>query len=66
MPESSAQKTCQARSAKATVSDVGAAITFTTRDDEEITIVMDRRTLLLLQHQLDHALMPGGVSSEQP
>jgi hypothetical protein len=37
-----------------------------TRDDEEVTVSMDRQTLALLQHHLARALAPVGASSEQP
>jgi hypothetical protein len=66
MPEWRARKAYEAWSVSTVVSHVGAAITFMTRDDEEVTVSMDRQTLALLHHHLANALAPVGASSEQP
>ena len=66
MPVSRTHRTYEARGVSAAVSGVGVAISFVTRDDEEVTVMMNRQILALLQHHIAHALTPAGASSEQP
>ena len=66
MAAQSLRKTYDARSVAVTVSRSGASILFTTREDEDIVVVIDRQMLASLQRQIARGLTPAGDSSAQP
>jgi hypothetical protein len=49
-----------------TISLGGASLLFTTRDDEDVVVAIDRQILGSLQRQIARALAPAGDTSAQP
>jgi hypothetical protein len=66
MAAAALRKTYDARSVSITVSRGGASIVFTTRDDEDVIVALDRQMLASLQRQIARGLAPAGDSSAQP
>ena len=66
MTVQAARKTYDARSVTVSVSQGGARFLFTTREDEDVVIAIDRQMLASLQRQVARALAPAGDSSAQP
>lgn len=66
MAAQAARNTYEARSVAVTISLGGARLLFTTREDEDVVVAIDRQMLASLQRQIARGLAPAGDSSAQP
>lgn len=66
MAAQATRKTYEARSVTVTMWHGGASFLFTTHEDEDVVVAIDRQMLASLQRQIARGLAPAGDSSAQP